>query len=429
MTASLWEDTASSRAGVEIPPRGRHGRRARLVIGVTSDQTCLVLRGRLRALRLAGFAVTVVSAPGRWLTALAEEEGVEAWPVPMERGIAPLADAISFLKLCWVLLRLRPVIADFSTPKCGLLGNLAAWVLRVPYRVYTLRGLKLESSRGAKQRLLLWAERVSAWCADVVLCNSESLRKVSLRFRIAPEAKLHMLGDGSSNGVDVERFSPGTSDVRRRLGILPGEFVIGFVGRLTRNKGIPELLAAFEEMLREEPESWLLLVGWFDRSEDALEARWRRHILGHPRIRFTDVVEDPAPYYRAMDVFVLPTHREGFPNVALEAAACGVPVITTDATGARDAAVPEVTGLVIPPGNPRAITESVLRLLRDEEERRQFGEAGRAWVLERYTNRRVLGLAVEFYRELLKPRSLQVREAPPLGGASANSADVGGDLR
>jgi glycosyltransferase involved in cell wall biosynthesis len=376
--------------------------RPRVVIGVTSHQTCLVLRGRLRALRLAGFYVTLVAAPGEALTRFAEEEGIDVCALSMRRGIAPVADLVSFVGLCRILLRLRPAITDFSTPKAGLLGNVAAWALRVPHRIYTLRGLKLEGCEGIKRSLLLWTERAASQCAHVVLCNSGSLHARAKSLRIAPENKLRLLGDGSTGGVDVERFSPGKSAVRRELAIAGNDLVLGFVGRLTRDKGIPELLVAFEEILQREPRCLLMLVGWFDNSEDALETRWREYIADHPRIRHTGFVADTAPYYRAMDVFVLPTHREGFPNVALEAAACGLAVITTESTGARDAVVSEVTGLLIPPGIPEAINEAALALLQNAGKRRRMGDAGRAWVLQRYTRERVLGLAVEFYKGLLR---------------------------
>jgi glycosyltransferase involved in cell wall biosynthesis len=376
--------------------------RPRLVIGVTSDPTCLVLRGRLSVLRLAGFEVTLVAAPGQSLIRIATEEGVTPNPLPMRRGISPFADLIALLQICLVLWRLRPAITDFSTPKAGLLGNVAAWLLRVPHRVYTLRGLKLEGTRGVKRWLLLCSERLAAWCADVVLCNSTSLRSLARALRIAPESKLRLLGDGSSNGVDAERFSPGLSHVRAELGIGADDRVLGFVGRLTKDKGIPELLEAFDEITRAEPRCWLLLVGWFDEAEDALGRGLRQRIASHPRIVCTGFVLDTVPYYRAMDIFVLPTHREGFPNVALEASACGLAVITTESTGARDAVLPEVTGLLIPPGNPQAISDAALALLRHPERRRQLGAAGRQWVLERYTRERVLRLAAEFYRGLLE---------------------------
>jgi glycosyltransferase involved in cell wall biosynthesis len=323
--------------------------------------------------------------------------------------MAPVADLRSFTALCVLLWRVRPAITDFSTPKAGLLGIVAAWLMRVPHRVYTLRGLKLESSSGVKRALLLWSERMAARCAHVVLCNSESLRAEAMVLKIAPAHKLHMLGEGSSNGVDTERFSPacpsaGESTVRRELGISAGDVVLGFVGRLTKDKGVPELLVAFDEILRSEPGVWLLLVGWFDQAEDALDLRWRRHIAEHPRIRHVGYVADAAEYYRAMDLFVLPTHREGFPNAVLEASASGLAVVTTRSTGARDAVVDEVTGLLIPAGIPGPIVGASLELIRDRAKRQQLGEAGRMWAVERYSRERVLGLAVEFYQGLIEGR-------------------------
>lgn len=399
--------------------------RLRMLIGVTSDQTCVVLRGRLRALKEAGFEVVVVSSPGRWLTSVTEAEGVPGVPIAMRRVLAPWSDVLALLRLCRLIVKVRPTITDFSTPKCGLLGNLAAWLMRVPRRVYTLRGLRLESSQGVQRLLLLWTERISSRCAHTVLCNSPSLRDRAIEYGIAPVEKLVVLGHGSSNGVDTERFSPGSSDVRTKLEIPACAPVVGFVGRLTRHKGIPELMDAFREILKQEPETWLLLVGWFDRSEDALDAQSRVEIESHPRVHVTGAVDDPAPYYRAMDVFVLPTHREGFPNVALEAAACGLPVITTHVTGARDAVVHGETGGLIPALNSEAIAESVLTLIRDRDLRIKLGHRGREWVFEKYEQRRVLKRAVEFYQS-------QSREIPGMGAGgewarvdSANPADFG----
>ena len=137
----------------------------------------------------------------------------------MRRGIAPLADLVALLRLWRLIGRRRPDLVEFSTPKAGLLGTVAAWLRGVPRRVYMLRGLKLETSTGFKRRILLAAERLAARCAHVVLCNSESLRSEALALGLAPAGKLSLLGEGSSNGVDIERFSPGPSDVRERLGI------------------------------------------------------------------------------------------------------------------------------------------------------------------------------------------------------------------
>jgi glycosyltransferase involved in cell wall biosynthesis len=410
-------------------PRQATARQRHIVIGITHPQTCLTLTGRLRALRESGFRVTLISSPGDLLDRTAAREGVAAFPLPMRREIAPLADLISLLRLWWALLHLKPDVAEFSTPKAGLLGGIASWFAGVPARVYMLRGLKLETSSGIKRMLLLAAERTSAACAQVVLCNSPSMQSEALAMRVAPASKLRILGTGSSNGVDVDRFSPGASNIRSMLSIPEDEPVVGFVGRLTRDKGIPELIDAFDTILESQPKAHLLLVGWFDRAEDALSSEARAHIENHARIHCIGFVTDTAPYYRAMDLMVLATWREGFPNVVLEAAATCIPVITTACTGSRDSVLPEVTGHLIPPGSPQAISEAVLSLLADPARRQRMGAAARAWICENYASDHVLELAVSFYKSLLKPMPLtKVIEAPIPAVAASLPVDLDTDV-
>jgi glycosyltransferase involved in cell wall biosynthesis len=413
----------AAESAADSTPRQPH-----IVVGITHPQTCLVLIGRLRILREAGFKVTLVSSPGELLDCTAASEGVESIAIPMQRGMAPLADIVSLLRLWLLLLRLKPDITEFSTPKAGLLGSVAALLAGVPTRVYLLRGLKLETSYGFKRWILLLAERLAASCVQNVLCNSDSLRVKAIALGVAPAAKLHLLGAGSSNGVDTERYSPGPSRVRDMLGLPKEAPVVGFVGRLTRDKGLPELLEAFDEILRVTPTARLLLVGWFDASEDALGANLRARIKGHPHIHCTGFVADTAPYYRAMDLMVLPTWREGFPNAVLEAAASGIPVITTQTTGSWDSIVPEVTGLLILPGFPMAIYEAVLKLLRNPGRRLRMGQAARAWTLKHYTQKHVLKLVATYYRSLLEPAAtaspLRIRRALD-NGTGGQAVDAG----
>ena len=392
-------DAESSRAGEETrdPSRQPH-----ILLGVTSAQTCLVLTSRVRALREAGFRVSLLSAPGELLEGIAQSEHVGAYAIPMERGLSPFADVVAFVRIFRLLTRLSPEIVEFSTPKAGLLGSVAACLCRIPTRIYLLRGLKLETARGLKRWLLLSAERIASSCAHTVLCNSRSLRVRALALGIAPASKLVVLGEGSSNGVDLSRFAPGPSLARQKLGIPREAPVIGFVGRLTADKGLPELLEAFAAILGREPRACLLLVGWFDAAEDALDVGMRARIEGHPRIICTGFVADTAPYYSAMDLMVLPSWREGFPNAVLEAAASGVPVIATHCTGSRDAVIPEVTGLLVPPGYPDAICEAVVGLLRAPDRCRRMSAAARRWVAETYEDRKVLGMAIDFYLNLFR---------------------------
>jgi glycosyltransferase involved in cell wall biosynthesis len=372
-----------------------------IVIGVTNPQTCLVMRGRLRAFRLAGFRVVLVASPGPLLDRIAASEGVQAVAIPMQREIALASDLVSLWQLWRLLGQLRPEIVEFSTPKAGLLGMLAARMRGIRSRVYLLRGLKLETATGFKRRLLLAAERLTCRSAHVVIANSPSLRDKALALRLMPAARLVLLGGGSSRGVDVVQFCPGPSSARQQLGIAPDAPVVGFVGRLTRDKGVPELVDAFEKVLRRYSQTRLLLVGWFDAAEDALPKALRRRIENDPRMVVTGMVDAPRDYYRAMDLMVLPSWREGFPNAVLEAAATGIPVVTTLATGARDSVLPEVTGLLVPPGNAEAVAEAVLTLLDNPERRQRMGQAARNWVLEGFLDAQVLTLTVKFYQGLI----------------------------
>jgi hypothetical protein len=417
LQSSIWVNNRFP-SSARLEERSHTSQKPHIVIGITASQSCLILGGRLRTLREAGFRVTLVSSPGELLARTAAEEGVESIAIHMRREMAPISDLWSLLCLCWMLFRLKPEITEFSTPKAGLLGSVAAMLCGVPSRVYLLRGLKLETSTGVKRRILLAAERLASACSHTVLCNSESLRNQALALRVAPASKLRLLGGGSSSGVDVEHFSPGPGTLRARLGLPVDAPVVGFVGRLTRDKGLPELVEAFDAILAAKPQAHMLLVGWFDSSEDALGRDLRSRIKNHPRIHMTGYVTDTAPYYRAMDVMVLPTWREGFPNVVLEAAASGIPVVTTLCTGSRDTVVPEVTGLPIPPGYPVAICEAVLQLLRNTARRCRMGKAARAWVLENYVKGYVLGLTVLCYKSLLeRNRSADTGRVPVAVGS------------
>jgi glycosyltransferase involved in cell wall biosynthesis len=389
------------------------------VVGITHPQTCLVLRGRLAALRAAGFRVILISSPGEWASRLAADEGAGHVAIPMHRGMSPLADLVALARLCRTLRRLRPDLTEFSTPKAGLLGNIAAWLCRVPTRIYLLRGLRLETATGLTRTVLRASEWMAAACAQIVVCNSQSLRTRARALGVAPGSKLRLVADGSSNGVDIDRFLPGPDRIGRSLGIPRGVPVLGYVGRLTRDKGIPELLDAFDQVLVSRPNARLLLVGWFDESEDRLSDELRARIKAHPRIVHTGFVSDTSAYYRALDILLLPTWREGFPNVALEAAASGIPVIATLTTGARDAVLPGVTGLLVPPGSADALAQSMELLLADREMRAAMGKAAHRWATQRFASQRVLAQTVALYSGMVSQSELRVMRSLATDAAAA----------
>ena len=352
-----------------------------------------------------GIEMTVLSSPGEQLHSLSRH-GVAALPLVMKREISPIQDSKSLFQLHRALKQERPDLVEFGTPKASFLGMLAARAAGVPARLYTIHGLRFETTSGRTRVILYWAERIACLCATRILCVSESVRDKLVALKLAPRSKTFVLSHGSYTGVDTSHFTPanrGTEKVaqlRQVLGLTGNETVIGFVGRFVKDKGIRELVDAFRELKASHSDLRLLLVGDFE-SGDPLEADVRQYIESDLAVLRPGFVGDTAPYYALMDVFVLPTYREGFPGVPLEAQACEVPVVTTNATGAVDAVQDGVTGLIVPVKDARALTRAIDRLLQDPGLRADMGRAGRKWMQQDFRPEVIWQAHAEMYREML----------------------------
>lgn len=366
------------------------------------------MEGQLADLKRRGFEVTVITAPGPLLDAVREREGVRALGVPMRRDPALLADAASLLRLALTLRRLKPDVVIAGTPKGGLLGVIAARVVGVPVVIYLLRGLRFEGARGVKRLVLAATEHVAGGLAHRVFANGQSLRQRFIALGCAAASKIWVPGAGTSNGVDVARFLPSEASrewaraERDRLGIPAGAIVVGFVGRFVRDKGLIELLEAFRLASARVPDLWLLLVGDFDATDPVPQAT-RTELERHPRVRQTGFVKEPAPYYGLMDIFALPSFREGFPNAPLEAAAAGLPTVAFAATGTVDAVVHGETGQLAPLGDAKAFAEYLVTYAKDAELRHRVGDTAQSRVLRLFRREEVWQNLAEEYERLTAP--------------------------
>ncbi len=369
--------------------------RPRLVIAVNSAIAVGFLQGQLQFFQDKGFDVTVLCPERRkdeW--EVARPEGIPMIQVPMARVIAPLQDLVSLWRLWRTLRGLSPAVTNVGTPKAGLLGGFAAWLNRVPCRFYTLHGLRFETTKGIRRRLLIYAERLACRFAHRVICVSQSVRERAIACGLTDRERTFVFGSGSCNGVNASYFAatPETmtraAELRRQLGIPPQAPVALFVGRFTCDKGVPELMEAFSKLLDRFPELRLVLVGCFEDG-DPLSASTRRALEAHPQVIFAGAVPNTAPYYAMADVLVLPSHREGLPTVVLEGQAAGKPVVGARATGIVDVITDGETGLLFPAGDVAALAEAIARLLTDKGLAHKLGLAGQEQVKQKFQQQKI----------------------------------------
>lgn len=371
-----------------------------ILLGVTVADSWILLDGFPQRLVADGWIVHLVSNPGPRLEAYSGVEGIHIHPIPMEREVSPLRDLRSLGKWIALMRNIKPDVVSVGTPKAGLLGMLSARFSSNAKRVYVLRGLRLETVTGIKRSLLTVIEKLTMLCAEEVISVSESLRKLVISMGLVRSSKIRVIGPGSSNGIDTSRFSKinysqeTLDNLRHHLNLSPILPVIGFVGRLNIDKGIETLIDATLELFSKEVYFQLLIVGAVDSdfSSHSLE-----QFSEHNQVIFTGKVDSTGPYYQLMDLLVLPTFREGFPNVVLEAQASGLPVITTFATGAVDSVLDNVTGNLVEPGNSEQLAQKILLFLNGNT---QFTpEKCTAWS-KQFERKKIHQKQIEFYQSL-----------------------------
>jgi len=380
----------------------------RLVHVTTTDMSLALLLGpQLRAFATAGYEVIGMSAPGEWVGQL-EAGGIRHVPLRhATRALAPTHDARAFGELRALFRALRPDIVHTHNPKPGVYGRIAARAAHVPAIVNTVHGLYATPDDTRVRRAVVYTlERLAARCSHAELVQNPEDVEVLARLGV-PRSKLHLLG----NGIDLARFDPSrvspdrTAQLRAEMGAGPDDVVCGLVGRLVWEKGYREVFAAAARLRVTAPQVRVVVVGPHDSDKpdaitDADLDRARRD-----GVTFLGLRHDVEALYAAMDLYVLASHREGFPRSAMEAAAMGVPVVATRIRGCRQVVDDGRTGRLVPVRDATALADAIADLAADAGLRLTLGEAARAKAQREFDQQCVIDTTLAVYERLLARRT------------------------
>jgi glycosyltransferase involved in cell wall biosynthesis len=352
------------------------------------------------------YAVTAISADKPNLERIGQLQEVPVCHVEMTRTISPLKDFKSLWELYKILKKEKPLIVHSHTPKAGIVGMLAAKLAGVPHRLHTVAGLPLMEATGNKRKLLDFVERLTYRCATKVYPNSKGLYDFILKNNFTKQDKLKVIANGSSNGIntsyfDPEHFSAAEKQILKdSLEITAEDFVFVFVGRIVADKGINELLQAFEKLSKEMNGVKLLLVGPLESDLDPLTPETLLAITSNKSVIAVGYQNDVRPYFAVSDALVFPSYREGFPNVVMQAGAMGLPSIVTNINGCNEIVIEGENGTVIPVKDSGAIYETMIKMVSDDAFRIHLQENARPMIVSRYEQRVVWAAILAEYKAL-----------------------------
>lgn len=365
------------------------------------------LGGQFEYFRELGYELDVVCSESPYLASYARQHNFGYREIPILRSINPIQDFKSIRQICRYIKDRQVGIVVGHTPKGGLLSMVAAWLMRVPKRVYFRHGLVYQTSSGLKRFILMSVDRLASLLATKIVCVSPSVLEQSIKDKLSPAHKQIVLGKGTCSGVDTQgKFNPQNinpekmSLLKQKWGIDDSDWIVGYTGRLVRDKGIMELVDAFDLVKVNNPRLKLLLVGMFEE-RDALPQEVQNRIKNDPQIVWTDFQnEDMEYFYAMMNVYVLMSYREGFPTGTLEAQSMGVPVITTRVTGCCDSIVEGETGIFVS-REPEELGKVIKAM--SEGEITFSTERTRSWVMDNFDNLRVW----EEIKKLYEPTTIE----------------------
>ena len=335
--------------------------RNRLLIATTVPETLhIILRNQPRFIN-SKFDVYLVTSPGRTVNKIARAEGVPVYTLKMKRNISVINDLVSVLYMVKLIVSLKPDIVHSYTPKAGLITMLAAWLCRVPVRIHTFTGLIFPYKQGLFQKVVIIADRLLCLCATDIVPEGEGIKTDLIKYNIT-DKPLSVIGYGNISGIDLDFFSTdgvGVIDsvkhLRHILNVSSNTFAFCYIGRLNSDKGIAELISAFKQL---STEAIMIIAGGVD-DNNPVSSYLMDEIKHHARLHWIGFQDDVRPVLSLSNVLILPSYREGFPNVLLEAGAMKTPAIVTDISGCNEVIQHGSNGWVVPVGNINLLASSM----------------------------------------------------------------------
>lgn len=377
-------------------------------ITTVSSSLKILLKDQLRFINEKGFDVIGISKKDKTLNEVAENEGVRVIGLNLTRTITPIRDLISLFNLFFILIKEKPQIVHTHTPKAGIIGMLASYLAKVPIRLHTVAGLPLLEELGVKRNVLNFVEKLTYKCSTKIYPNSYGLKEIILKNSFTSENKIKVIGNGSSNGIDINYFTPDSFTslekklLKDKLNIIEKEFVYIFIGRIVADKGIKELVEAFNKLSKINNDVKLLLVGPFEDELDPLDDKTKMIMNTNNQIIVIGFQSDVRLYLAVSNALVFPSYREGFPNVVMQAGAMGLPSIVSDINGCNEIILNNVNGIIIPPKSVKSLLEAMIKIYSDKYYFIKLKKKIRYLITNRYDRELIWSELLEEYNKLLK---------------------------
>jgi glycosyltransferase involved in cell wall biosynthesis len=382
---------------------------AKIILSISDSFCAGFIAGQPTYYKTKGHTVSIISSSGEEISQLTKRENVFLYTIKFSKRITPLYDLLCLWKIYKILRKEKPDVVNAGNPKSGLLTIIAAYLCKVPVRIFTLHGLPSDAKKGITKWIVTQMEKLTCALAHKVIVVSPSLQNHAIKRNIVHAKKAIALLPASCNGLNTQYFAPSAqvlqeaAQLRNENGIQPEDFVIGYAGRINLDKGIPLLIEAFLEVLQQFNQVKLLLVGPM-QVENSIPEKYISIIANHKSILHVGKINHMPMAYTAMDVLVLPSYREGFGYALIEAAAMEKAVIAPDIPGCQDAVLANKNGLLFSKGNKNALIESLTFYLKNPIILKNHGMEGRKWVVNQFEQEKIWKQVLEITKFCLGNR-------------------------